>query len=99
MWKPKISFENGKFHAETAFDNLILRIFATIFGTLLIYFSLLWEAKDPSSLHITRITIGTMLAIAPPLYWAIAVFAIGMIGVIQQLIRVIKEKREKKSEN
>ena len=98
MWKPKISFKDGKFHAETAFDNLILRIFATIFGTLLIYFSLLWEANDPSSLRITRVILGTMLDIASPLYWAVAAFAVSMISVIQQAIRVIKEKQEE-SEN
>ncbi len=95
MWKPKISFKDGKFHAETAFDNLILRIILTIVGTLAIYLILLYAINNPSSLRITKVTIGTLLTIAPPLFWTVVVFAIGLISIIQQMIRVIKEKAKK----
>ena len=99
MRKPKISFKDGKFHTETTLDKIILGAFITIISSLGMYFVLSWEASDPSSLYITKTMLGTMLAIASPLQWAIIMFAIGMIGIVRLTVRLIKEKNAEKSED
>lgn len=99
MRKPKISFREGRFHTETTIDKIILGLFITIISSFGMYFILLWEVNHPSSLRITKAILGTMLAIASPLQWAIIMLAIGMMGIVQLTIRLIKEKKVKKSKD
>lgn len=95
--KPKITIKNGRFHTETVFDELVLRVIVAIIAPILLYLPLRLATIEPPSLRIAKIVIGTMLAIAPPVYWAAGAFGLCMIDVIKQIVRLIKGKKVGKS--
>ncbi len=98
MRKPRITIKDGRFHTETVFDELVLRIIIAIIAPFLLYLPLFLATIEPPSLRVAKIVIGTMLAIAPPVYWAAGAFGLCMIDVIKQVARLIKEKKVGKSE-
>ena len=103
MWRPRISIKDGKLHGETTLDKLILTILVTVVSSIGIYFVMLYAQNNLlnslTSIRLAKVVFGTMLAIAPPLHWAILGFIVGIVGVIQYLVRLIKEKRAEQSKD
>jgi hypothetical protein len=97
MKRPNIYFKDGKIHANTTKDKLLVSLPTIIIGPVIIYFLLSFVQANPQIFESrpTGYALVGILNVLPPIFWASLLFGIGAIATIPYIVQLRKEKHPK----